>query len=636
MGITSPLDPVPVDHARHPGRHAARDGRRLRHAGQRRHPPQAAGHREGRLPQRPRRVKPKIKGKRVLSAGVAYAVTKILEQNTTRAAPPPPCPPTTPASRAGKTGTTDNSTDAWFCGFNPEARDGGLDGLLDQNTPMYGVHGATYCVPIWGKFYNLRLRPPVPARLPAAGGHAHLEAVEGPLLDDQSVAVRAPRPRPRRARASKGKPTPTVTKTINPHRRRPRRRRSRRRPKPTPTPTADEVLAPRAYRCRIARGAAADLRGSSSPRGCAVCYYQTPPRSEVIAMPHHDCRPRPGPGRPSGGHTPCLGVLRTASRASSGRRTAAPSCSPSTTATSWARPPVSRRRCDAIVPLAPYADTLMLTRGVLRTASPPRWHADRAARLGRQQRARGRPLQRDDHHRRSRSASGSTPPAWRCRSSSARRTSTRRIANLGKLVDEGERYGIPVLGRDRGRQGHGPRRALPRARLPHRRRDGRAHRQDLLLRGLREGVTGTCPVPVVMAGGKKLPEREALELTCERDRRRRRRASTWAATSSSPTRPVGMIKAVRAVVHENATVDDAFAVYRGREGRLAALPSGRRGRRRLDDAAQDLGRRDADAMRVAVYYNNADIRVEERPVPADRAGRDRSCASGRRASAAPT
>jgi len=63
-----------------------------------------------------------------------------------------------------------------------------------------------------------------------------------------------------------------------------------------------------------------------------------------------------------------------------------------------------------------------------------------------------------------------------------------------------------------------------------------------------------------MAGGKKLPEREALEMTAA--------AMAGGAAGVDMGRnifqsdsPVGMIKAVRAVVHGNATVDDAYAVY---------------------------------------------------------------------------
>ena len=78
--------------------------------------------------------------------------------------------------------------------------------------------------------------------------------------------------------------------------------------------------------------------------------------------------------------------------------------------------------------------------------------------------------------------------------------------------------------RDGRGQGHGARRALPRARDPHRRRDGRAHRQDVLrARTTSSASPATCPVPVVMAGGKKLPEREALADDVQRDRARRGR-----------------------------------------------------------------------------------------------------------------
>jgi putative autoinducer-2 (AI-2) aldolase len=75
-----------------------------------------------------------------------------------------------------------------------------------------------------------------------------------------------------------------------------------------------------------------------------------------------------------------------------------------------------------------------------------------------------------------------------------------------------------------------------------------------------ERVVNSCPVPVVVAGGKKLPEREALELAS--------RAVSKGAVGVDMGRnifqssnPVGMIRAVRAVVHEGATVDQAFSVF---------------------------------------------------------------------------
>ena len=75
-----------------------------------------------------------------------------------------------------------------------------------------------------------------------------------------------------------------------------------------------------------------------------------------------------------------------------------------------------------------------------------------------------------------------------------------------------------------------------------------------------EKVVETCPVPVVIAGGKKIPEREALEMASS--------AISAGASGVDMGRnifqsddPVAMIQAVRSVVHENATVDDALALY---------------------------------------------------------------------------
>ena len=184
----------------------------------------------------------------------------------------------------------------------------------------------------------------------------------------------------------------------------------------------------------------------------------------------------------------------------------------------------SRTRATRSCRSRPYADTLMLTRGVLRTSIAE--HAGHARSCCASRAATAcstttSPTRRSSPT--SRSASGSTPPAWRSRSSSARRISTRRSRTSRKLIDEGERYGIPVHRRHRRGQGHGPRRALPRA--------GVAASPPRWARTSSRRTTATTSsaspararVPVVMAGGKKLPEREALEMTCERHRARRRR-----------------------------------------------------------------------------------------------------------------
>jgi penicillin-binding protein 1A len=80
----------------------------------------------------------KSKRKRVLSDGVAYTVTKILEENMlygtgTRAALGRPA--------AGKTGTTDRHADAWFAGYTPDLETTVWVGYTKGEIPMENVHG---------------------------------------------------------------------------------------------------------------------------------------------------------------------------------------------------------------------------------------------------------------------------------------------------------------------------------------------------------------------------------------------------------------------------------------------------------------------------------------------------------------
>ena len=133
------------------------------------------------------------------------------------------------------------------------------------------------------------------------------------------------------------------------------------------------------------------------------------------------------------------------------------------------------------------------------------------------------------------------------------------IANLAKLVDEGERYGIPVVavtavGKSMGRDA----RYLSLAS----RICGEmgAHIVKTYYCEDFEKVSSTCPVPVVVAGGKKLPEKEALELTYN--------AVSAGAVGVDMGRnifqsesPLAMIQAVAAVVHRGASVDEAYELF---------------------------------------------------------------------------
>jgi putative autoinducer-2 (AI-2) aldolase len=81
-----------------------------------------------------------------------------------------------------------------------------------------------------------------------------------------------------------------------------------------------------------------------------------------------------------------------------------------------------------------------------------------------------------------------------------------------------------------------------------------------------ETVTASCPVPVVMAGGKKLPELDALTMAYN--------AVSQGAAGVDMGRnifqseaPKAMIAAVNAVVHNNAKPKEALEIYKSLKGK---------------------------------------------------------------------
>ena len=102
---------------------------------------------------------------RVIPDGVAYTVTKILEQNVlygtgTRANFGRPA--------AGKTGTTDDHADAWFCGYLPNLEATVWVGYPQAEIPMENVHGiavagGSFPAEIWRLFMERAVRYTHPA-----------------------------------------------------------------------------------------------------------------------------------------------------------------------------------------------------------------------------------------------------------------------------------------------------------------------------------------------------------------------------------------------------------------------------------------------------------------------------------------
>lgn len=216
------------------------------------------------------------------------------------------------------------------------------------------------------------------------------------------------------------------------------------------------------------------------------------------------------------------------------------------------------RPAATIAPLLPYADSLMLTRGVLRTSVPPDadipivLRVSGGASILRELSDEGLTVAMEDAVRLN--ASAVTLSIF-VGSPGERET----LLNLAKLVDAGQRFGIPVLavtavGKEMTRDA---RYLALCCRIAA--EIGAHFVKTYYCEGFEE-VAGSTPVPLIVAGGKKTPERDAVQLA----------ANAVAAGAAGvdmgrnifqSDAPVGMLRAVRAVVHDDASVADAFALY---------------------------------------------------------------------------
>ena len=213
----------------------------------------------------------------------------------------------------------------------------------------------------------------------------------------------------------------------------------------------------------------------------------------------------------------------------------------------------------SIVPLLGYADALMTTRGMVRSTIPPTSGAPIVLR------ASGGPSVLKELS--NEQVAVAMDDALRLNAAAVAvqvfiggEFETQSVRNMTLLVDEGQRVGMPVLavtavGRELTRDARYLRLAVRIC------AELGAHvvktyycDEDF------DTVTAGCPVPVVMAGGKKLPELEALDMAY--------RAIEGGAAGVDMGRnifqsdhPVAMIRAIRAVVHESAKPEHAYEEF---------------------------------------------------------------------------
>lgn len=209
-----------------------------------------------------------------------------------------------------------------------------------------------------------------------------------------------------------------------------------------------------------------------------------------------------------------------------------------------------------IEPLLPHVDSIMLTRGVLRTSLPPISDVPIVLRVSGATSIIGDDLSNE-------TITTSFEDALRLNVSClalsifvGSKYEHQTLANLASLVDNGEKYGIPILAvtavgkemvRDARYLGLACRIAGELG----------AHVVKTYYCENFEKVIEGCPVPVIIAGGKKLAkDKDVLELTFK--------AINEGASGVDMGRniwqsdyPVAMIKAVRAIVHDGFTIQEA-------------------------------------------------------------------------------
>ena len=230
-----------------------------------------------------------------------------------------------------------------------------------------------------------------------------------------------------------------------------------------------------------------------------------------------------------------------------------------------------------VEPLMPYADALFVTRGVLRSAIDPINTKPIVLRVSGGTSMVGADLANEG-------ITTSIEEAIRLNVSAlgislfiGTEYEKQSLLNLGKLVDEGEKYGIPVMavtavGRELEQRES---RYLALCCRIAAELGARVVKTYWCDDGFDKVVSG-CPVPVIMAGGPQLDsELEVLDFVHDGMQNGAIGINLGRNVWQSDY-PVPMIRALRHIVHENGSVKEAqeiFETAKAEDGRLASVPA---------------------------------------------------------------
>ncbi len=212
----------------------------------------------------------------------------------------------------------------------------------------------------------------------------------------------------------------------------------------------------------------------------------------------------------------------------------------------------------SILPLVPHADCLMASRGVIKSCIPPTVKKPICLRSD-----AGTSILTELNH----NVTMDVQNAVALNASAMAimlaigdpATEAQTVANLYGLVDEAEKFGIPVMGvtavgkdmtRDARYFGLASRICAE---------NGASIVKTYYTEGF-ENVVACCPVPIVIAGGKKLPEPEALDL-CYKAIQCGAAGVDMGRNVFQSDDPVAMIQAVGGVVHDGLTSEEGFEKF---------------------------------------------------------------------------
>jgi len=220
-----------------------------------------------------------------------------------------------------------------------------------------------------------------------------------------------------------------------------------------------------------------------------------------------------------------------------------------------------------VAPLLPFTDALMLTRGVLRNCVEPSQNIPIILRVSGGNSIVGKDLSNEGITVAIDDAIRLNVCAVALSIYVGSEYEHQTLTNLAKLVDECERCGIPVL-------------AVTAVGKELEKRDARYLALSCRIAvelGARivktyycedfKKVTKSCPVPVVIAGGPKMEsEMDILQVAYDAIQNGAKGVdmgrNIWQNNN-----PIGMIKAVRSIVHEGGTSKSAYELFKSKGGK---------------------------------------------------------------------